>query len=355
MKQRIKSNRVGIIGLDTSHVDAFVDLFNNADPDSDVAGCPIVAAYPYGSDDIPSSVERVPGYVAQLQSQGIAIVETIEALVDQVDSILLLSNDGRPHLRQVLPCFATGKRVFIDKPLAGSLVDVLTILRAAEHFGVPTFSASAMRFAQSTQAANQGDYGRVVGADTYSHCEIEPGHPDLFWYGIHAVEMLFAAMGCGCEKVWRSSGDDADVVMGQWQDGRIGTFRGTRSSPHDYGGTVFTATCTKTIGPFDGYRGLVSRVAEFFHTGKVPVSCNEMIEVYAFMEAADESKRRGGVPVALAEVIATAAACEPEGFDVKPPMGSVLDRIQTKVVGRPEHGFGLQESCKDDQGGGSES
>ena len=115
--------RVGIIGLDTSHVDAYMECFNAPQPAPDMAGCRIVAAYPHGSKDIASSVERVPHYVSLLQTHGVRVVGSILELLDEVDAVLLLTNDGRPHLWQVLPCFAAGKRVFIDKPLAGSLAD----------------------------------------------------------------------------------------------------------------------------------------------------------------------------------------------------------------------------------------
>jgi hypothetical protein len=42
---------------------------------------------------------------------------------------------------------------------------------------------------------------------------------------------------------------------------------------------------------------------KFFQTGIAPVSSEETIELFAFMEAADESKRRGGQPVKLSEVL----------------------------------------------------
>ncbi len=297
--------RVGIIGLDTSHVDAFLECFGDS---SGVGGCRIVAAYPHGSEDIPSSVERVPHYVDLLKRNGITIADSIGQLLEVVDAVLLLTNDGRPHLRQALPCLAAGKRLFIDKPLAGSLVDGLTILRAADHFGVPTFSASALRFAATTRAVREGDFGRVLGADTYSHCALEPRHPDLFWYGIHGVEMLFASMGSGCHTVWRVAGPGADVAVGRWADGRIGTFRGTRTSPHHYGGTVFTPEHTQRIGPFDGYQGLAAEVGRFFQTGRVPLALREMLDVYGFMEAADTSKRCGGSGVVLKDVIREAEA-----------------------------------------------
>ena len=53
--------RVGIIGLDTSHSLAFTQLLNAPEPAADLAGFRVVAAYPYGSRTIESSVSRRPG------------------------------------------------------------------------------------------------------------------------------------------------------------------------------------------------------------------------------------------------------------------------------------------------------
>jgi hypothetical protein len=41
----------------------------------------------------------------------------------------------------------------------------------------------------------------------------------------------------------------------------------------------------------------------FFQTKKPPVSSRETIEMFAFMEAADLSKRNGGRPVSIKEVL----------------------------------------------------
>ena len=57
------------------------------------------------------------------------------------------------------------------------------------------------------------------------------------------------------------------------------------------------------LGLFDGYQSMLVKVGEFFKTGISPVDPNETLEIYGFMEAADESKRRGGVPVSVMEVM----------------------------------------------------
>ena len=193
--------------------------------------------------------------------------------------------------------------MFIDKPVAGSLKDVIAIYETAKKYKVPIFSSSSLRYMESVQDVVKGKIGNVLGADTFSPATIEKTHPDLFWYGIHGVEMLFAVMGTGCQQVTRVSTNDTDIVIGTWKDGRMGTFRGTRTGKHDYGGTVYGEKGNLSLGPFNGYDNLLVQIINFFRTGQAPVSPEETLEIYAFMEAADESKRQGGKPVKISDVM----------------------------------------------------
>jgi hypothetical protein len=193
--------------------------------------------------------------------------------------VLLETNDGRPHLEQVIPVIKAGKRVFVDKPIAGSLADAVAIHRLAAKRGVPLFSASSLRFAAGTLAVRGGSIGAVTGADTYSPCALEATHPDLFWYGIHGVESLFTAMGPGCTSVTRTHSADFDLVTGLWSDGRIGTFRGIRRGAANFGGTAFGEKGTAPVGAFDGYRPLLVEIVKFFQTGEAPVSAEETLNL----------------------------------------------------------------------------
>ncbi|MCA8996540.1 MAG: Gfo/Idh/MocA family oxidoreductase [Planctomycetaceae bacterium] len=295
--------RVGVIGLDTSHAIAFTKLLNDESNKDHVPGCKVVCAFPHGSPDIESSVSRIPQYTEQIQELGVEVVDSIETLLSRVDAVLLETNDGRPHLEQARQVIAAKKPMFIDKPVAGSLKDAILIYREAEAAGVPVFSSSSLRFVPGALAARAGEYGEVTGCDTYSPASLEPTHPDLFWYGIHGVESLYTVMGPGCETVTRTSTEYSDSVVGKWSDGRIGTFRGIRASKLGYGGTVYTKKQIEEIGPYAGYAPLVVEIVKFFQGGKPPVSARETVELYAFMEAADESKRQDGVPVSIAETL----------------------------------------------------
>lgn len=301
--------RVGVIGLDTSHAIEFTKILNAEKSEPGFEGFRVTAAYTYGSLDICSSTNRYPEYTQKMTGMGVEIVGSVADLLKRTDVILLETNDGRRHLEQALEVFKSGKRVFIDKPVAASLADTLAIFEAAKKYGVPVFSSSALRYTQKAQAARAGEYGRVIAADAYSPCKIEPTHPDLFWYGIHGVEPLFTVMGLGCESVVRVSRDEVDFVVGSWKDGRVGTLRGMRGKGATYGCDIFAEKGGRlALGGYEGYKPLLAEVVKFFKTGVVPVPAEETIEIFAFMEAADESKRRGGVPVRLEEALAKARA-----------------------------------------------
>jgi len=293
--------KIGIIGLDTSHSPAFAKYFNVTDTSGNFR---VVAAYPHGSKDIESSVSRIPKYTEEVKGYGVTVVDSIKKLLETVDVVLLETNDGRLHKEQAFQVIEANKPMFIDKPIAASMPDVIAIYKKAREKNVPLFSASSLRYMKTVQDVRYNNaIGKVLGADTFSPATLEPHHPDLFWYGIHGVEILFSVMGPGCESVTRFSKDNMEVVVGLWSDGRMGTFRGTREGKHDYGGTAFGSDGNMVLGPFDGYDGLAVKIAAFFTTKKTPVEDRETLEIYAFMEAADVSKKKGGVSVKLSEVM----------------------------------------------------
>jgi predicted dehydrogenase len=299
--------RVGIIGLDTSHSTAFTKFLNAADSSPDYKGYKVVAAYPWGSRDIKTSYERIPEYTDIVKPLGVEIVDSISSLLSKVDVVLLETNDGKPHLQQALEVFRAGKPVFIDKPVAASLKDAVAIYSAAAKYNVPVFSSSSLRYTNGVvDILENKKAGNIIGADTFCPMNTEPGHPDLFWYGIHGVEYLYTVMGTGCRQVTRMFSDGNDVTVGVWKDGRIGTYRGLKKGQEDYGGTVFGDKGIVQMGTYTGYGLLLKKIVEFFESGKAPVPAGETLEIYAFMEAADESKRRKGAPVSLDEILSKA-------------------------------------------------
>jgi hypothetical protein len=295
--------RAGIVGCDTSHVEAFTKLINNPDAAAPFDGVEVIAAFPGGSPDMKKeSMDRVPGYVKKLKGMGVKIVDSIDEIANECDAIMIESVDGRPHLKQ-FEAVAKGKPVFIDKPAAGSLADLFKILKVAGLTKTPVYSSSALRFGKEVQAVrNDKSIGEFLGCETVSPMSMEKHHPDLFWYGIHGVEPLFTIMHAGCDTVARTDTEYSTVVVGKWKDGRIGSYRGVKQG-HYYALSAFYSNGVKQRAGFEGYEPAVAQMCEFFKTRIPPVTRQEMIEIYAFMEAADESKKNGGAPVKISEII----------------------------------------------------
>lgn len=299
--------RIGIIGLSV-HTEAFSEMLHAEVVDADISGFKVVAIHhPKGNPDVEFKAEMLADWAAKAKGRGIELVDSIDKLLAFSDVVMLETNDGRPHMEQLLPVFKAGKPVFIDKPIGANLKEVVEILNTAKKYKVPVFSSSSLRYVSGTQEVRNGKVGKVLGAEAYSPASLQADHTDMFWYGIHGVESLYTLMGgTGCQQVTRTHTADTDVIVGIWEGGRIGVFRGLRAGSRGYGGTAYGEKGIANIGTFEGYRRLLVPVVEFFRTLKSPVDMEETLEIYTFMEAADESKRLGGVPVTLASVLAKA-------------------------------------------------
>lgn len=316
--------RVGVIGLDNYQAVAFTQLFHQPPKGTDaLTGLKVVAAVPAGSPDIEESVRELPKWTKDIKTYGVEVVSSADEVLRRSDAILVMSIDGRAHLEQLKPVLAAGKPVYVGRPLAASLADAVEIFRLAKEHKTPIFSCSQHRFSPGfIGMRTHPEVGDVLGADVYGGCPREPHHPDLVWHGVHGVETLYTVMGPGCVSVTRAATDAADVVTGVWADGRVGTYRGIRKGALKYSATVFGTKGVSTAGVYGhgvpvkgvvptndrymGYEATAIEIAKFFKTRTPPVSAEETIELFAFMEAAEESKRQGGKPVKLANVLAAA-------------------------------------------------
>lgn len=288
--------RIGIVGLDSSHAIAFTKELNANQSDKRYKGYCVTAAYPFGNPNIPLNGKRIPVFTEEIEKLGVKIAGNLTELLRQVDVVLLETNDGNLHLEQARIIMKAGKPVFIDKPIANSYKDALSIFSLAEQYQTPVFSTSSLRYIQGLQDI---DKKTVLGADVFSPAYVEPSHKDLYWYGIHGVEMLVALLGPDCISVQTTHTEDFDIYVAKWSDGRVGTLRGTRKGTDDFGGTVFTDSKKITLGAYQGYAPLLKEIVDFFESGKPPVKKEETLAVCRFIDAAFESKLKNGETVFL--------------------------------------------------------
>lgn len=295
----LKDLKVGMIGLDTSHVVAFAELLNNPHNEYHVAGGRVSIAFPGGSHDMEISSSRIHDYTETLSADfGVEIVGSPEKVAEQCDAILLTSVDGRVHLEQFERIAGFGLPTFVDKPLATNSEEARAVFDLADRRKIPFMSCSALRYAEGlTQILNRMDGSEIFGVDCFGPLPIQPTQPGLFWYGIHAAEMLFTALGRGCHQVIVIANPDHEVVVGSWEDGRIGTLRGNRVGGGSFGALIHQADSTRFVDvhahPKPYYSSLLECIMTMFHTGKPTVDAQETLEIISFIEAANESRKTG--------------------------------------------------------------
>lgn len=291
----MKTYRIGMAGLDTSHAKAFAQILHDASLEHHVPGARIVVAFPGGSPDFTQSMSRVEGFTADLRDKhGVEMVEKLGDLKGKCDAVMLETIDGRVHLEQFREVADWGVPVFIDKPLTLSTDEAREIVKIAKEKNVRVTSASAMRFAESFQKVLPSAEGDpILGADFYGPMAELDKCPGYFWYGIHSAEMLFAAMGAGCREVQTVREESHDVITGRWADGRLGVLRGNRVGNNSFGGTLHRKSGSVSFSVSTGtkpfYVSLLEKVVPFLQGEGEVVSTDEMVEVIAFLEAANKS------------------------------------------------------------------
>ncbi|MZQ86858.1 gfo/Idh/MocA family oxidoreductase [Paenibacillus sp. 5J-6] len=293
-----KSLIIGMIGLDTSHCTAFTKLLNEQDNEFHVRGGKVTYAFPGGSPDFELSYSRLERFTSAIRDEyGVQLLDSPEAVAEHSDAVLLTSVDGRVHLEQFRRIAPFGKPVFIDKPFAVSTSDAKEMLRLAAEHNVPLMSASSLRYEQGLVNALSEGTDDIIGADCYGPAELQSTQPGLFWYGIHAAEMLYRILGQGCVQVTASTSEFHELVVGVWQDGRMGTIRGNRQGNKSFGAVIHRANKTEFVDgdkhPKPKYAGLVEAAVAMFQSGTPSIAPQETIEIIRFLEAANESRATG--------------------------------------------------------------
>ncbi len=296
--------KIAMIGLDTSHCGGFVEHLNKPDHPHHVPGARVVQAFPGGSSACAVSRDRIQGFTAALRDQhGIRMCGSLEEATRGMDAFLLTSVDGRQHREQFEVLARAGKPVFIDKPLTCSAADARAIADLSRRTGVPFFSASSIRFTPAIGPEGL-DIAALQGVETFGPMSLMDDYPPYYWYGIHSVDLLYAHLGRGCVEVTAFHETTQDVLVGRWSGGRVGMVRGLRlTGKNPFGRIAFGAEGVRSdLQPAEGpppFAVMLKAIVEFWRTGRSPIPPEETVEEMAFLEAAEQSWKRGGTPVRL--------------------------------------------------------
>jgi virulence factor len=284
--------KLGIVAVESSHVDQFCRILNLPDDERHLEGARIVALCP--QDNPRERVEELRGQF------GIdTVVESPEEMVPLVDAAMLLGRDGAQHCRQTLPFLRAGKPCFVDKPFAHSMEDAAVMIETARENSAPIMTSSALRYAVEIEEGAE----QIEALGELRHCSlIGPG--ELFFYGIHLSDLLMRLMGPGVEAVADMREEAMDLVSVSYGDGRSACLQVLRQKGARFVGQLVGTEGSMELKIADPgyYRRQMEAFLGMVETGQEPVPETEMLEAVQILVAADRSAKQGGRPVRLAEV-----------------------------------------------------
>ena len=284
--------KLGIVAVESSHVDQFCRILNLPDGERHLEGARIVALCP--QDNAP---ERVDELCADFGID--AVVESPDEMIPLVDAAMMLGRDGAKHCGQTLPVLQAGKACFVDKPFAHSMEDAALMIETARESSVPIMTSSALRYAVEFEEAAE----EIEALGELRHCSLL-GPGELFFYGIHLSDLLMRLMGPGVEVVADMREEAMDLISASYGDGRTACLQVLRQKGVRFMGHLVgtEGTMELRIGDPGHYRRQMQAFLGMVETGEEPVLEAEMLEAVQILVAADRSAKQGGRPVRLAEV-----------------------------------------------------
>ncbi|WP_435320943.1 Gfo/Idh/MocA family oxidoreductase [Haloarchaeobius sp. TZWSO28] len=182
--------RIGILGLDSSHPEAFARVLDGTD------SATVEAVWDSGA-------VRSTNYTESFSTRYDAtLYEHPDELVDVVDAVMVLSVDWDTHLDLAEPFLESGIPTLIDKPVAGRLADIDRLRALADD--TPLFGGSAVSYHPALDQLTTGGSGRTVFASGYN---------DPFFYGVHLTDTVRRLVGSDWVSVVPAPGVGCSVCV----------------------------------------------------------------------------------------------------------------------------------------------
>lgn len=278
--------RFGLVGVNTSHAEAFAQIFNgSAAHPAQLEEGRIVALW---GDDRAKADELAATYDIP------TVLADPAGMAEDVDAALIVDDTGggASHAELARPFLTAGVATFIDKPMTLAYADAVTLFDLAERHGAPLMSCSALRYAVELPALQQ----RLAEVGPLSSI-VSVGPGDWYYYGVHAVEQLVATIGTGATWVHRHVFPQRDIAVIGYEGGPTAVVQTLRDAAYLFQITAYGAngwTQAEITDAAGFYRNTMAAVLRMAQTSRAPIRREETLEILAILHAGLRSAETGG-------------------------------------------------------------
>lgn len=231
------------------------------------------------------------------------IVKKPEDMIGRIDGVMIDHRHAKYHIPVADIFVEAGIPAFVDKPFSWTVKEGWALLQKAGKKGVPVTSFSVI----PEQTAFQTDLrrqirsaGEISAIETSGPCDFKSKWGGVFFYGIHQVDSLIKAFGCGVESVQvvkaGRGNPNAVAVLNYGAGGPIVSMNFIAKGKSAF---VFRASGSKGMVHYENkydpnpYLSGVQKFLRMFRTGREPFSGREILEPIAVLEALDRSWKTG--------------------------------------------------------------
>jgi predicted dehydrogenase len=279
--------KLGIIGSDNSHAEAYGALANTGEGEGnripDVAVTHIYGTDPVRTKEVADKC-KIPN-----------IVDESEDMLGEVDGVVCVWRHGSKHLRDTAPFIKAGLPAFVDKPLACSVADARELITTAQDAKVGFTSFSSMRVAPNVVQFFNGplkELGELKGGFSTGPADMNDQYDGLYFYGIHAVEMMVATFGYGVKSVCAStSGPVVHAICNYGENKPLVTINFVKPNPYVFHVMAFgQEKYQEIVADHNGaYFEAMKIFVDVMRTGKWFLTAEQLLEPIQVMAATIKS------------------------------------------------------------------
>lgn len=177
--------KIAILGCENSHADSFLDVIR----DENLQNIQVAGVY----SSFPGAAERLRDIY------GVPVMERPDALVGQIDGLIVTARHGGAHYSFAKPYISTGIPMFIDKPITISEDEAREFLRELKENKIPVSGGSILKHSDGVKELKamvlSSENGSVIGGCVRAPVDIDSEHGGFYFYAQHLVQSMCEIFG----------------------------------------------------------------------------------------------------------------------------------------------------------------
>jgi len=283
--------KVGIIGSDNSHAQAFAKLCNIPDP--------ITGEYNFPDVRITAIYGHDPEQTKKVAEEGKIenIFEKPEDFFGKVDAVMVVFRHGNLHAKYALPFVKAGIPTWIDKPFTIDVAEAKMLIEEADKNKTLLTGGSTCKYNYDIlmlqNSINSSAIGNLVSGYLNFPGDVKSEYGGIFFYGGHMSEMIMTIFGYDIKSVEATVKNDYVVAVANYDKFRV-AMNFTKGAGQHF--CILHGDKKSVVRELDIsiiYKLGFAKFVEMLRTGKRPLPLEKLLAPTIFLNALNKSIETG--------------------------------------------------------------